>query len=68
MELFGRKPQPELNPLPFHVYSMRQAIKEGFSLDALQHYIAYKAYFKLVREAEDDPHLPKRRTSMAVPR
>ena len=66
LELFGRKPGPELNPVPFHVYSMRQAIEEGFILDVLQHYIAYKAYFKLVKEAEDDPNLPKRRTSTAI--
>ena len=45
---------------------MRQAIEEGFILDVLQHYIAYKAYFKLVKEAEDDPNLPKRRTSTAI--
>ena len=35
MELFGRKPRPELNPVPFHVYSMRQAIEEGFILAVL---------------------------------
>ncbi|MYA01855.1 MAG: type I restriction endonuclease subunit R [Chloroflexi bacterium] len=66
LELFGRKPAPELNPLPFHLYSMRQAIEEGFILDVLQHYIDYDAYFKLVKEAEDDPELPKRRTSTAI--
>ena len=66
LELFGRKPMPELNPVPFHLYSMRQAIEEGFILDVLQHYIDYDAYFKLVKEAEDDPELPKRRTSTAI--
>ena len=66
LELFGRKPAPELNPVPFHLYSMRQAIEEGFILDVLQHYIDYDSYFKLVKEAEDDPELPKRRTSTAI--
>ncbi len=66
LELFGRKPAPEANPLPFHVYSMRQAIEERFILDVLQHYIDYDAYFKLVKDAEDDPEFPKRRTSTAI--
>ena len=66
LELFGRKPALDLNPLPFHVYSMRQAIEEGFILDVLQRYIDYDAYFKLVKDAEDDPELPKRRTATAI--
>ncbi|MDE2966130.1 MAG: type I restriction endonuclease [Chloroflexota bacterium] len=66
LELFGRRPAPELNPVPFHLYSMRQAIEEGFILDVLQHYIDYDAYFKLVKDAEDDPELPKRRTATAI--
>ena len=66
LELFGRKSAPELNPIPFHLYSMRQAIEEGFILDVLQHYIDYDTYFKLVKDAEDDPELPKRRTATAI--
>ena len=66
LELFGRKHAPDLGPVPFHLYSMRQAIEEGFILDVLQHYIDYDAYFKLVKDAEDDPELPKRRTSTAI--
>ena len=66
LELFGRKAAPDLNPIPFHLYSMRQAIEERFILDVLQHYIDYDAYFKLVKEAEDDPEFPKRRTSTAI--
>ncbi len=66
LELFGRKLTPDATPLPFHLYSMRQAIEEGFILDVLQRYIDYNAYYKLVKEAEDDPELPKRRTSRAI--
>ena len=66
LELFGRKATLEATPIPFHLYSMRQAIEEGFILDVLQHYIDYDAYFRLVKDAEDDPELPKRRTSTAI--
>ncbi len=65
IELFGR-PGPSGDPEPFHVYSMRQAIEEGFILDVLQHYIDYKTYFRIVKRAEDDPRLPKRRASVAL--
>ena len=65
IELFGR-PGPGGAPEPFHVYSMRQAIEEGFILDVLQHYIDYDTYFRIVKQADDDPELPKRRTSVAL--
>ena len=45
---------------------MRQAIEEGFILDVLQHYIDYNTYFRIVKQADDDPELPKRRTSVAL--
>ncbi|MBB4239152.1 type I restriction endonuclease subunit R [Rhizobium esperanzae] len=53
LELFGRRPNPsepasETNkPQPFHVYSMRQAIEEGFILDVLKNYTPYDLAFKL---------------------
>ena len=65
VELFGR-PGPGGKPESFHVYSMRQAIEEGFILDVLQHYIDYDAYYRLVKQAEDDPEGPKRRTAVAL--
>ena len=65
IELFGR-PGPSGAPEPFHVYSMRQAIEEGFILDVLQHYIDYDTYFRIAKQADDDPELPKRRTSVAL--
>ena len=40
---------------PFHLYSMKQAIKEGFILDVLKHYLTYQTYFNLVKTIEDDP-------------
>ena len=65
VELFGR-PGPSGKPEPFHVYSMRQAIEEEFILDVLRHYIDYDAYYRLVKQAEDDPDLPKRKTAVAL--
>ena len=65
VELFGR-PGPGGKPESFHVYSMRQAIEEGFILDVLQHYIDYDAYYRLVKQAEYDPEGPKRRTAVAL--
>lgn len=59
LELFGRRPNPELPsskdnlPEPFHVYSMRQAIEEGFILDVLQNYTPYKTAFKLAHEGKE---------------
>lgn len=62
MELFGRRPDPSAPagpgnlPAPFHVYSMRQAIEEGFILDVLQNYTPYALAFKLAengRELDD---------------
>ncbi len=49
LELFGRKGEDGL-PQPFHVYSMRQAIEEGFILDVLKNYTSYKLAFKLAHD------------------
>ena len=52
MELFGR-PGPDGLPVPFHVYSMRQAIEEGFILDVLKNYTSYKTFYKLGSQADE---------------
>ena len=65
VELFGR-PGPSGKPESFHVYSMRQAIEEGFILDVLQNYTDYNAYYRLAKQAADDPDFPKRRTAVAL--
>lgn len=46
LELFGRPGEDGL-PTPFHTYSMRQAIEEGFILDVLKNYTSYKMFYKL---------------------
>ncbi|MEP9391539.1 type I restriction endonuclease [Gordonia sp. VNK1] len=47
LELFGRRPSSDAPPVPFHVYSMQQAIEEGFILDVLQNYTPYMTAFRL---------------------
>ncbi|MCL6452186.1 MAG: DEAD/DEAH box helicase family protein [Alicyclobacillus sp.] len=68
LELFGRRPTPEAKPEPLHLYSMRQAIEEGFILDVLQNYVTYKAYYKLAKAIEDDPTLEERPAKKAIAR
>jgi type I restriction enzyme R subunit len=46
---------------PFHLYSMRQAIEEGFILDVLASYTTYKAYWRLLKKVEADPRYDKRK-------
>jgi type I restriction enzyme R subunit len=53
---------------PFHLYSMRQAIEEKFIHDVLEHYTTYATYFKLIKQVEDDPAVPKRRAARALAR
>lgn len=71
MEIFGRVPDPSRAaakdnlPAPFHVYSMRQAIEEGFILDVLQNYTTYKLAFKLAHNgAEYDEKQVERAAAM----
>jgi type I restriction enzyme, R subunit len=67
LEVFGEK-GIDGKPRPFHLYSMRQAIEEGFILDVLEHYTTYKTYFKLSKAIEDDPELNKKKASIAIAR
>lgn len=59
LELFGRLPDPSLpasktnKPQPYHVYSMRQAIEEGFILDVLKNYTNYKVAYNLAMKIAD---------------
>jgi len=67
LEVFGR-PGPDGKPQAFHLYSMRQAIDEGFILDVLKHYTTYKTYYKLVKSIEDDPAVDKKKAARALAR
>lgn len=65
LERFGRMGL-DGKPYPFHLYSMRQAIEEGFILDVLQNYMTYGAYYRLEKTIEDDPALKGSRAQAAV--
>ena len=61
LELFGRKNEKGIFT-PFHTYSMRQSISEGFTLDVLQNYTTFKRYFELVKSVSEDKEYEKART------
>lgn len=67
LEVFG-VPNVEDKPMPFHLYSMRQAIEEGFILDVLKGYTTYKTYFRITKKIEDDPELDKKKANQAIAR
>ena len=67
LEVFGMR-RADGPPLAFHLYSMRQAIEEGFILDVLKHYTTYKTYFGLIQQAEEDPKVEKRKAARALAR
>ena len=60
LELFGRK-NAEGKPVAYHIYSMRQAIEEGFILDVLKNYTTFKRYFKLIKTIHADSEYEKKK-------
>lgn len=60
LELFGTEYE-DGSFHPFHIYSMRQAIEEGFILDVLQNYMTYDTCFKIAKTTEDNPDVPSSR-------
>jgi type I restriction enzyme, R subunit len=73
LELFGRVPRPDEvasitnKPEAFHVYSMRQAIEEGFILDVLKNYTNYKVAYKLalkIQEADQEVESKRARVKL----
>lgn len=67
VEVFGT-PDKQGKPKPFHLYSMKQAIEEGFIHDVLKNYTTYKTYYKLSKEIEEDPDVNKKAASRAIGR
>ncbi|WP_435333442.1 type I restriction endonuclease subunit R [Haloarchaeobius sp. TZWWS8] len=68
LEAFGHKPEGSDKPEPFHLYSMRQAIEEGFILDALKHYTTYDTFYNIAKVIEEDPQVPQKKAVKAVSR
>lgn len=62
LAIFGR------NGEPFHRYTMRQAIEEGFIEDVLKSYVTYKTYYKLIKKAEEDPSVERKKAAKALAR
>jgi type I restriction enzyme R subunit len=54
LEKFGQK-QPDGSFMPFHLYSMKQAIEEGFILDVLANYTTYKSYYEIQKSIAENP-------------
>jgi type I restriction enzyme R subunit len=67
LELFGTWHQDSGRFAPFHLYSMRQAIEEGFILDVLASYTTYQTYWRIEKAITDDPayEAPKARRAIA---
>ena len=64
LEIFGEpEPQPDgtVKRHPFHSYTMKQAIQEGFILDVLEHYTPVASYYRLTRTVDDDPFFDARK-------
>lgn len=64
LEMFGKKeqlPDGTVNPCPHYVYTMKQAIEEGFIMDVLRFYTPVKSYYKLAKTIEDDPQFDKKK-------
>ena len=72
LELFGTPvPQPGDDApkrRPFHAYTMKQAVQEGFILDVLQHYTPVRSYYRLVKRVEDDPLFDAKRAAKKLRR
>ena len=71
LEIFGSPIEERggvVRHVPFHSYTMKQAIQEGFIVDVLQHYTPIDSYYKLVKTVEDDPEFDSRRASSKLRR
>ena len=62
------EPGPPSGVSPFHEYTMRQAIEEGFIMDVLQNYTTYKRFFGLIKQVEEDPDVPLKRAAKTLTR
>ena len=70
LEIFG-DPSPEAGStrhIPFHSYTMKQAIQEGFIIDVLEHYTPVNSYYRLVKTVEADPEFDTKRAGKKLRR
>lgn len=62
LKMFGR------NGRPFHRYTMKQAIEEGFIMDVLRHYTTYETFYNLVQISSKDPYVEHKQAARALGR
>ena len=67
LEMFGTEYE-DGSYHPFHIYSMRQAIEEGFILDVLQNYMTYKTCFQIAKNIPDNPDVPESKATKTIKR
>ncbi|MHB9130362.1 MAG: type I restriction endonuclease subunit R [Armatimonadota bacterium] len=70
LEIFGEPYQEggQVKHRPFHCYTMKQAIQEGFILDVLQNYTPVESYYRLMKKVEDDPEFDVKRAQKKLRR
>lgn len=65
LEMFGERidgPNGEANFVPYHEYTMKQAMEEGFILDVLKYYTPYSSYYRVLKAVADDPEYDKKKS------
>lgn len=67
LEMFGKE-YADGSFHPFHIYSMKQAIQEGFIMDVLQNYMTYNTCFKIAKTIPDNPEVPASRAAKIIRR
>jgi type I restriction enzyme R subunit len=67
LKAFG-EPDGDGGHEPFHLYSMQQAIDEGFIIDVLQNYTTYETFYNVAKVVEEDPQVPEQKAVNAISR
>ncbi|NMA84439.1 MAG: type I restriction endonuclease subunit R, partial [Epulopiscium sp.] len=67
LEMFGKR-QSDGTFRAHHIYSMRQAIEEGFILDVLKNYTTYRTCYKIAKDTEENPELPSTKATRTIKR
>ncbi|MEG2922799.1 MAG: type I restriction endonuclease [Bacilli bacterium] len=67
LQLFGNK-QEDGSYKPFHIYSMQQAIEEGFILDVLKNYMTYDMFYRIAKKSAEDPEVKSSKGMKAIAR
>ena len=72
LQMFGEPLPPDLDGKikhrPFHSYTMKQAVEEGFILDVLKNYTPVESYYKLIKKVDDDPEFDTKKANKKLRR